>query len=156
MKHLYRLLAVLIVAVIVAGLFFRFAPVEPDNWHVDPLTVETPNTENYYLLRPAGGDGPAPVFQRPPDRVARAVQEVIQQTPRAAVLAGSAEAGHVTVVVRSQLMGFPDFVTVKLLEVEGGTALAIFSRSQYGQSDLGVNKARVEDWLEALETRLQQ
>ena len=27
------------------------------------------------------------------------------------------------------------------------SSLAIYSRSVYGRSDLGVNKARIEDWL---------
>ncbi|MEM0922633.1 MAG: DUF1499 domain-containing protein [Pseudomonadota bacterium] len=55
-----------------------------------------------------------------------------------------------TFVQRSKLVGFPDFLTVKSVPVAGGASLVVYSRSQYGYSDLGVNKARVEDWLSKL------
>ncbi|NIA70806.1 DUF1499 domain-containing protein [Pelagibius litoralis] len=128
----------------------------PEDWHVDPVTIEKPDTENHFLLRPQGGDGPAPVFQASPDAVVIALQEVIDETPRATVIDGSPGARHMTILVRSKLVGFPDFVTVKVLAADSGTAIAIFSRSQYGKSDLGVNKARVENWVKALETRLRK
>lgn len=51
-------------------------------------------------------------------------------------------------VVRSALFGFPDYVSVKFLDVKGGkSTLAIYSRSVYGRSDLGVNRARTLAWM---------
>ena len=51
-------------------------------------------------------------------------------------------------VVRSALFGFPDLVSVKFLDLKGGKAtLALYSRSVYGRSDLGVNRARSLAWL---------
>ena len=35
---------------------------------------------------------------------------------------------------------------------EGRSALVILSRSRFGKSDLGVNRARITQWLEALDT----
>ncbi len=155
MKYLLRGLLLIILGVVAVGLFVRFAPVTPEDWHVDPMTVERPDAENFYLLRPEGGDGPAPVFDTTPETLASAFQALADAMPRSSLIQGSAAAGHMTVMVRSQLMGFPDFVTVKVMAVEGGSTLAVFSRSKYGYSDLGVNKARVEDWLAELEARLQ-
>lgn len=155
MKILFRLLLLGILGVVAAGLFVRFAPITPETWHVDPLTAAIPDRDNHFLLRPEDGDGPATVFAADPAAVAAAIQEVINETSGAALIAGSPESGHMTAVVRSRLVGFPDFVTVKLVESEDGTALAVFSRSKYGYSDMGVNKARVEAWLEALEAKLQ-
>lgn len=154
MKYLYRALVLVVLGVVAVGLFVRFAPVTPEDWHVDPVTVVRPDAENFYLLRPQDGDGPAPVFDAAPETVAMAFQELAGAMPRSRLLHGSAAEGHMTVIVRSQLIGFPDFVTVKVLKVEGGTALAVFSRSRYGHSDMGVNKTRVEEWLAALDTRL--
>ncbi|MEL6267324.1 MAG: DUF1499 domain-containing protein, partial [Pseudomonadota bacterium] len=61
------------------------------------------------------------------------------------VVAGSAAEGFVTYVQTSRIVGFPDYVSART--VEGG--IAVWSRSRYGYSDLGVNRARVEDWLAA-------
>ena len=53
----------------------------------------------------------------------------------------------------SSLFGFPDYVSVKFIEIDAANStLAIFSRSRLGQSDLGVNKKRVEAWLGQLKS----
>ena len=53
-----------------------------------------------------------------------------------------------TYVQTSGLFGFPDYVSVKFIEIDAANStLAIFSRSRLGKSDLGVNKKRVEAWL---------
>ena len=51
-------------------------------------------------------------------------------------------------VVRSALFGFPDLVSIKFLDVKAGkSTFALYSRSVYGRSDLGVNRARTLAWL---------
>jgi uncharacterized protein (DUF1499 family) len=57
-------------------------------------------------------------------------------------------------VVRSALMNYPDIVIAEAAAVEGGTGLWLYSRSLIGWSDMGVNRARVMAWLEALEVAL--
>ncbi|HIC82703.1 MAG TPA: DUF1499 domain-containing protein [Kiloniellaceae bacterium] len=154
MKYLYVALAAVAAGSVAAGLFFRFAPIAPQDWHVDPVTVVRPDRDNHYLLRAEDGHGPAPVFGAEPEKLSFELYEIVSALPRSEVIAGSAAERHFTVVVRSQVMGFPDFVTVKAIEADGGSALVIFSRSRYGYSDLGVNKARVEAWVQELEQRL--
>ena len=54
-------------------------------------------------------------------------------------------------IQRSRLMGFPDTIVVRFLErPEGRSTLALYSRSQLGRGDFGVNRARIERWLEKL------
>ena len=54
-------------------------------------------------------------------------------------------------VQRSEKMRFPDTIAVRYLERPGGhSSIAIYSRSQLGRGDMGVNRARIERWLEKL------
>jgi uncharacterized protein (DUF1499 family) len=51
-------------------------------------------------------------------------------------------------IVRSAWFGFPDLVSIKFLDVKAGkSTFALYSRSVYGRSDLGVNRARSLAWL---------
>ncbi len=57
------------------------------------------------------------------------------------------------VVERTKLIGFPDVITVRFVSVDGGkSSIAIYSRSVYGYSDLGVNRDRIERWLSDFES----
>ena len=48
-------------------------------------------------------------------------------------------------------MRFPDTIVVRFLDrPDGRSTLAIYSRSQLGTNDLGVNLARIERWLDKL------
>jgi uncharacterized protein (DUF1499 family) len=54
-------------------------------------------------------------------------------------------------VQRTRWLRFPDTVVIRYLpEGKGRSTLAIYSRSQMGKGDMGVNKARVERWLAKL------
>jgi uncharacterized protein (DUF1499 family) len=54
-------------------------------------------------------------------------------------------------IQRSERLGFPDTIVVRFIDrPEGQSTLAIYSRSQFGESDFGVNKARIERWLAKL------
>ena len=54
-------------------------------------------------------------------------------------------------VQRSVLLGFPDTIVVSHVDRPGDTStVAIYSRSQLGYGDLGVNRGRIERWLDKL------
>ncbi len=54
-------------------------------------------------------------------------------------------------VQRSDTLRFPDTIVVRYLALpEGGSTVAIYSRSQLGRADFGVNQARIERWLKKL------
>jgi uncharacterized protein (DUF1499 family) len=54
-------------------------------------------------------------------------------------------------IQRSRVMRFPDTIAVRFLEQpEGRSTIALYSRSQLGRGDFGVNRARIARWLEKL------
>ncbi|GAB5446564.1 DUF1499 domain-containing protein [Gymnodinialimonas sp.] len=140
---LYILLALVLVTVATA-VYVRLAPINAADWHVEPEEVRPPSSPNFLLLAgPSAATVPAPALA-----VAGRLQ-AIAEAEGAQVVAGSLGEGFVTYVARSRLMGFPDFITIRLVPEEDTTRLHIFARSRFGQSDLGVNTARVQRWLTA-------
>jgi uncharacterized protein (DUF1499 family) len=149
-----RWAALALLAVAVAGAaYVRLAPDDPTLWHVDPLAASGPAKPNAYRVGPAEGvDAPAPVYAVPAHELAAAFDAMALSQPRTTRLAGDPEALWATYVQRSLFMRFPDYVSVRFVDQgEGRSTLALFSRARYGRSDLGVNRARVEDWLSALD-----
>jgi hypothetical protein len=131
------------------AVWVRVAPSDPTRWHVDPLTVTARGARNSYLLRDeAGADGPALRVTLPPAEVAARLDAMVTATPRTRVLAGQGD--FVTYVTRSALWGFPDYTSVRIMPDGTGSSVAVFARARFGDSDLGVNRARVEDWLRQL------
>lgn|GEM_PF-388617 len=60
-------------------------------------------------------------------------------------------------VVRSRLLRFPDTVNVRIFGAgDEGSMLALYSRSQIGYSDMGVNERRLRSWLAAIEERVRE
>ena len=58
---------------------------------------------------------------------------------------------HDRYLARSRVLRFPDTIDVLAIErSENRATLAIYSRSQVGRGDLGVNRARVERWLDRI------
>ena len=126
-----------VVLVVVGGLaWIRLAPSDPAVWHVDPKVTADQDLATGVRRRIPSGDG---TFE--------ALERLILATPRTEVLAGSVEDGKVTYVTRSQWMGFPDYTTV----MQSDDVLEMHARSRFGQSDMGVNKERVDGWLTALD-----
>ncbi len=74
----------------------------------------------------------------------RIVAEELQETERRSY--------HVQL---TPMLKFPDEVRAEILPAENGkSTLALYSRSRYGLYDLGVNRKRVERWLERLDRRV--
>ncbi len=129
----------------------RLAPSAPGTWHVDPLDATGTGRPNEVFVLPEGGDRQAPVFDLSASELARRVDDMAAGRPRTSRLAGSPETGMMTYVQRSRWIGFPDYVTVRVLpRGDDAATLAIWSRSRFGHSDMGVNAARVDRWLAAL------
>jgi uncharacterized protein (DUF1499 family) len=54
-------------------------------------------------------------------------------------------------VQRSRWLGFPDTIIIRFLDrPDNRSTVALYSRSQFGEGDLGVNRARIERWLAVL------
>lgn len=142
---LYTLLALAVVAMAVAA-YVRLSPMEAETWHMDPGTAQRTGNPNDFLVE-EGGDRAAVVVGEPPAEVMAALDAAAMAEPRTERLAGSVRDGFVTYVQRSRLMGYPDAVSVRVTPEREGSRVTIWSRSRFGRSDLGVNRARVERWL---------
>ncbi len=152
---IYLVLAVLLVI----GAFYVRAVTaghDPAIWHVDPLIVERPASPNTYYVAPqamvdAGVDLEAPVYAAPAAIMAKAFDDFVLTQPNIIPLV-SAEGGlWVTYVQRTPVLKMPDYISVRFIDLEGGrSTIALYSRSRYGYGDMGVNKARVDLWLQSL------
>ena len=145
------ILILLFLGVLLLG-WIRFAPTDPDDWHVDPAEVSDPEGRGYRLI---GRD--APRFPGHPDDVLNDFYEVAKATRGVRLLDGRVDEGMITLVARSKWMGFRDYVTVKAVGEGPETKLSMVSRSRYAfGSDWGVNRDRLEHWLAELEQVLVQ
>lgn len=141
-----------------AMVYVRFAPLDAEQWHVDPVTAPTPQTPNSFrVLAPGATPGPeemvSPIYAVPPAELMKAFDEMALAQPRTERLAGTPDGqSHVTYVQRTPLVAYPDYVSVRAVPVgEGQSALVILSRSRFGKSDVGVNRARITQWIAALD-----
>jgi len=128
----------------------RIAPSAAEHWHVDPASVTPPKTRNFALLVP-GSKHEAPEFPMDANALASAFDAMILTNRRASRLAGGPEDLWATYVVRTRYLRFPDYVSVKFLDLgNGNSTLAIFSRARFGFGDGGLNRARVKAWMKRL------
>lgn len=136
--------------VVVAFVALRFVRHDPEVWHLDPEAYTGPRTANQYLL--SGADAIA--VDAPPDRAAAAFHAVATGD-NAVLLAGSPDDGWMTYVQTTPLIGFPDYISVRIADAGGTSRLSVLSRSRFGYSDLGANRRRVDRWLAELRNSLQ-
>jgi uncharacterized protein (DUF1499 family) len=153
--------AALVLAFIVIGsdrIWALFGPADLGN--VDFATLVRRTTPNEALaclpeFCAAKADVAAPVFRQPFAEVFLAVQDAMAREPRLEQVAADDAQGTLRFVQRSRLLGFPDTIDVKVVETaDGGSAMLIYSRSQLGRGDMGVNLARVERWIGLMRGRL--
>ena len=141
------------VAALAGGNFVRTAPIDPAAWHADPAEAVRSGKPNDYLVA-EGGDRAPPRFSARPAAVASAFDAVAMAEPGVTRLAGDPAEAHVSYVQRSRIVGFPDIVSARAVADGDGARLLVWSRSRYGHSDMGVNRARVEAWLARVGDRL--
>ena len=131
-----KLLGILALIILALMAYVRLSPNDPARFHTD--VDPTPKRMTGGVIEVIPGDAQTLLAL---DRIARA-------TPRTRLFAGSPATGHVTYITRSKLWGFPDFTTLQLQDDQ----IAIHARLRFGRGDMGVNSARVADWLQRLET----
>jgi len=118
--------------------------------------VQRPASPNTALAAPAGTvpapDIVTPRYAVPAPVLFANVRAVAADQPRTFVAAEYPAAGQVHYVVRSAVFNFPDLVTAQVTAAgPEASTLVLYSRSVFGRSDLGVNRARVTAWLAALD-----
>lgn len=142
---LFLVPAIVIAAAVGLGVYMRLVALDPGTWHVEPASARAPRTPNFVLL--TGADA---VRLAAPLSEAAAIIDARARADGAALLAGDPGEGFVTYVARSRVFGFPDAVSLRLSDEGVATRVEVFSRSVYGRSDLGANRARVDRWLAPL------
>ncbi|MGJ8627792.1 MAG: DUF1499 domain-containing protein [Sulfitobacter sp.] len=140
----------LVLLIVISGFlgYVRLAPSDPEEWHKQayPSGMGDISSSAGFIWR-------APIADDDKDRLSR-LDQIIMSTPRTTRLAGSVEAGKITYVTRSAVIGFPDYTTVGVYQglIEDGDIryLEINGRLRFGQSDFGVNAKRIKGWLAQL------
>lgn len=127
---------------------------------IDFATVRRSPSRNDYLACPVERCGTVPDgdglrFAVPADTVYAAAREVLAREPRTTIVGEQPAELRLVLVQRSPLLRFPDVVAVQTFaRPEGGTDLAMYSRSVYGRWDWGVNGRRVLRWLGLIAARV--
>ena len=118
--------------------------------------AESPNDALACPLRAckAAADIESPVYAVAPEALMQALRRAIEAEPRTELAAEAAALNQAVFVQRSAIFRFPDTVWVQSLALSEGASVIIYSRSNYGYGDFGVNLERVERWLARLEESL--
>lgn len=159
MKTVASLLILLIIGGVGLTVYkIRTATHDAAVWHVDPLTAEAALTPNHFRLAPDAlteqeGDMESPVLTGDIKEIAQAFDSFALTQKETIKIAGSVDELWMTYVQRTPRLKIPDYISVKFipLETPEKVAVAIFSRSRYGNGDMGVNEARVKVWIKSLD-----
>ncbi len=148
-----KIIAVLIVVAVVAlQAYVRLAPEDVSTWHVAVATADPaasgPCVDKVTIV-PKGARATCLVPGTPLETLNK-LEATALTSARTIRLAGTPEQGRITWVARSFLMGYPDYVTAEASQNPDGTRLDIFSRQRFGDGDMGINAARLKDWLSHL------
>ena len=126
---------------------------------MDPAAIVRPSTPNTALAGPQSlkpiPDIFVPSYPVPAERLFALIQAVATSQPRTyeAAIYPNREQAHY--IARSAIFNFPDLIMVQVVpDGQDKSDLILWSRSLYGQSDLGVNHQRLTTWLAALQARL--
>ncbi len=128
---------------------------------MDIARIERPASPNTALAGPAGmtptPDLITPTYPVPASALYAAVRRMALGQPRTYLHIAYDGQMQLHFVVRSAWLNFPDLVLAQV-QPDGADAsrLVLYSRSVYGQSDLGVNRARLQAWLAALAAELRK
>jgi uncharacterized protein (DUF1499 family) len=135
--------------------------IRTNDFPIDFARLERTAKPNQMLVLPVGfasaeaPDLESPVFDIPADGLMEALEQVLVSKMRSRVLQKDRSLRQVQLVARTAVLRFPDDIWIQVLP-DGAeqSALAIYSRSRYGYSDLGVNRRRVERWLGEIAQRV--
>lgn len=137
------------------ALFGRGAAGLPPPAPVEFASLVLPRSPNTCLAAPAWHPGfrhlETPHAAATPDALMQRLLGVAQGFARTERMAHWPQRCQAQWVERSALMNYPDLINVEAVAApQGGSGLLVYSRSLFGWSDLGANRARVQRWLAAL------
>lgn len=127
-----------------------------DTGFVDFVNLARSATPNDALACPAGlcrakTDFVTETVPMSASALSAKVLETLTRETRTELVARDATGLKLVFVQRSRIFRFPDTINIAITPVGSDAAnLAIYSRSNYGHGDFGVNLARVSNWLAKL------
>ncbi len=137
--------------------YVRLAPDEPARWHVDPgyaidygALSSFPPGPHSVLVVEGGARAMISFLDGTPESALQRLDEIAMATPRTVRLAGSPATGRITWVTRSAVFGFPDYTTAEARLFAPMVNVDLYARQRFGLRDMGVNAARLRDWLTQL------
>ena len=137
-------IAFAIIAVLALMAYVRLAPVDAAAVNASPAHQE--GAWDVVLPMEGGASLRLSSAKGAPSDLLAKLDAIAMATPRTIRIAGSVAEGRITYETRSLLWGFPDYTTAEARE----DGLYIHARLRFGKSDLGVNAARLQDWLDRL------
>jgi len=126
---------------------------------IDFQNFEAPKRSNAVLACPRGRCGASAsiqtqIYDISKEKLFFESKVILQGLPRVSLLHSDESRLQIVVVQRSRLIGFPDTIWVQVVDVDEKVGLIIFSRSNYGLWDAGVNIKRVKNILTSLNLKL--
>ena len=126
---------------------------------MDFSTLKLGRKPNQFLMAPEGlckaavPHATSPVFDVPATDLLHRLVGLARGEERVSVADVSEDALSAKFVARSKVFRFPDMIDCQVVAIDGNrSALAVYSRARYGIRDFGVNRARIEDWVQRLQT----
>jgi uncharacterized protein (DUF1499 family) len=136
-------------------------PIRTSDFPIDFARLELTPKPNQALALPAGFAGKAephlgsPDYPVPAEALQAVVEQVLAEEKLVRILQLDQGLRQLRVVARTAVLRFPDDIWIQIVpRGSSRSALAIYSRSRFGYSDLGVNRRRVGRWLAAIAARL--
>jgi len=139
---------------------FSLAACSADTAGVDFATLVRPSSPNTYLVCPkdrcaAAPDEEGPIYAVPATQLLERARTLLAAEPRTKLVQDQPEAMRLVLVQRSAFFRFPDTITLQAFPLsDGGSTLAVYSQSNYGYGDFGVNKDRVRAWIGLIDAQV--
>lgn len=133
---------------------------EPSAAMIDPLTIARTGQPNDALACPPDRcatepTATSPEFLVPAGDLFRFWLETVRAEPRTTVTAEDEAEFLMNAEQRSRVLGFVDTIAARVLPLDDQrSTIAVYSRSNIGYWDIGVNDNRLTDWLAALTARV--
>ncbi len=133
----------------VGVLWLRFAPIDRDDWHVDPAETEVGSGRGVRLIGLQ-----APRYPAETETVLANFQEIVLDDENTRRLEGDLDEGMITFVARSRVLGLAEVITAKAVAEGHKTKLSIASRPRFPLSSRDAAAERLDRWLQEMRLRL--
>jgi uncharacterized protein (DUF1499 family) len=165
LKAIYAIVVLALITLVTSSVWLLVGPKRlwsvmglADLGPVDFGTLQRRKSPNDSLACPphfckAASDFVPPIFTVNAQDLRAAMAKVIALEPNVTIAQIDNGALVDRYIQRTPVLQFPDTIVVRYVDLGPGerSTLAIYSRSQLGYSDFGVNKARIARWLDKLE-----